>query len=107
MSAQHDQRPFHLMGTTAATGPATPAGNLRDRLEEAMRVLAEFHAAEPIGQWMRSEGCPPEEWVVFLPSEMRRQVGPCPPSYVRFSNHIPGPVIVKARALFPLMTVGA
>ena len=51
---------------------------------------------EPLGEYMRERGCPPEEgWLLFLPASMRDDAGPFPPTYVRFSPAIREPVMLR------------
>jgi len=51
---------------------------------------------EPIGEYMRGEGCPLEEgWVLFLPKAMKEAAGPFPPPYVRFSGFVDRPVAMR------------
>ena len=55
--------------------------------EEAMKLIKAELAKnpEPVADWMRKRGRPPEHgWVCFLPLELKELI-PFPPDYVRFS----------------------
>jgi len=62
------------------------------------RQVLEGMPSEPIGEWMRARGCPPEEWVLVLPDSMRDKVeAPALlPSYVQFSS-VPTAQVFLAR----------
>jgi hypothetical protein len=57
--------------------------NLDALFAEMRRVLASI-PPEPIGEWMRSKGFPPEQYIVVLPKAMREHLI-FPPRYVLFS----------------------
>jgi hypothetical protein len=48
---------------------------------------------EPIGEWMRDQGFPPDRCLLILPLHMRRQMGAFPPNYVNFTQHVEQPVL--------------
>ena len=51
---------------------------------------------EPIGQWMRSKGHPPEQWTLVVPKKMFLLDGPLfLPSYVRASSTLDKPVFIR------------
>lgn len=61
---------------------------------EAMVRAIEALPPEPIGEFMRQQGMPPERgYILILPEAMRETAGPLPPRYVRFSSLIAKPVI--------------
>jgi hypothetical protein len=64
-----------------------------DRMADLIRNLP----PEPIGEWMRMKGCPPEDWIAVLPKSVQTDgVGPMFwPSYVRFSSVITSPVFLR------------
>lgn len=78
--------------TTAGTGETKPL-TLAD-----LKHLANILRAppEPIGEWMRQQGHPPEQWRIILPQNMREDVL-CPqllPHYVAFSPVVSEPVFI-------------
>ena len=78
--------------TTAST--AQPAFTMAD-LERMVRVVRSF-PPEPIGEWMREKGYPPEQWHVVMPKHVQ-DAGDGPmvwPAYVTFSPYIDKPVFV-------------
>lgn len=72
--------------TTATTLGSMPKVSLDDMLR-AMKSIP----AEPIGEWMRENGFPPDQYQLILPERMRDEVGPLPPRYVKFSPYISAP----------------
>lgn len=77
--------------TTATTTQQKPL-TMAD-LERMAQVLRDI-PPEPIGEWMRQKGCPPEQWLVFLPMKLRE---PRPfgwPDYVKFSALVDSPVFM-------------
>lgn len=55
---------------------------------------------EPIGEYMRAHGFPPEDgWLLFMPESMRDKAGPFPPTYVRFSALIDAPIMLPGHLL--------
>lgn len=48
---------------------------------------------EPIGEWMRSKGFPPESSLLLLPESYRSEFGNFPPRYVRFSALASAPML--------------
>jgi hypothetical protein len=49
---------------------------------------------EPIGEWMRSQGFPPERSLLLLPSSYRALLAPIrAPRYVRFSEFVKQPLL--------------
>jgi len=61
--------------------------------EELEATLTEL-GPEPIGEWMRKQGFPPEQSLLFLPQWMWLVYGgPLMPSYVKFSPFVCQPVL--------------
>ena len=52
---------------------------------------------EPIGQWMRSKGHPPEQWTLVVPKKMFDDFGNPVflPDYVRRSAYLDKPVFIR------------
>lgn len=80
--------------TTASTERAKTM-NIAD-LERMVQVLQSL-PPEPIGEWMRACGKPPEQWRLVLPLAMRDQVDAPAlwPSYVMFSTVLDKPVFLR------------
>lgn len=80
--------------STASTTPLTTP--TLESLSDAMRALQAL-PPEPIGEWMRQEGHPPEEWDLWLPKAALQRVDSPTfwPSYVRFSDNLLGPVFLR------------
>jgi hypothetical protein len=77
---------------TAGTGDTKPL-TLAD-LERVIHVLRA--PPEPIGEWMRQQGYPPERYLLVLPLKMREDI-PCPqllPYYVEFSQAADKPTFI-------------
>lgn len=57
---------------------------------------------EPMGEWMRKCGYPPEEWILIAPAGMMPEgvSEMLVPSYVRFSSLVPEPVFVRPLEFF-------
>jgi hypothetical protein len=67
---------------------------------EAIKAAIDALPPEPIGEYMRERGCPPEDgWLLFLPASMRDDALPFPPAYVRFSALIAKPVMFPTHLL--------
>ena len=73
-------------------------------LDDFMRMAAALSSMppEPIGQWMREKGYPPEEWALWLPSSFKAQGPAIWPTYVQFSSLIDQPLFLKTRMVFGL-----
>ena len=83
--------PFAPMAASTSTVPSTPPSTLTlEKLEAAIGAIP----PEPIGEWMREQGFPPETSLVILPEMMRPQL-PIWPSYVRFSTHVGKPHLCR------------
>ena len=88
-----------LRTATAATHQETVTFNDLARMADLLRNLP----PEPIGEWMRKHGYPPEEWTLVLPEQAR----PCgvsqmlTPSYVRFSAVVDQPVFIRPPGINP------
>lgn len=70
--------------------PTLTCQQLIDRMVAAMALIP----PEPIGEWMRTQGHPPEEWVVVFPESVRPLFDNAPafwPTYVRWSKYITEP----------------
>lgn len=75
--------------TTSATQPTTLD------LAAVEKLLADT-PPEPIGEWMRQQGFPPETSLLILPETMREQLPPFAwPRYVRFSLDVAGPTLMR------------
>lgn len=75
------------LGAYTATASTTQQKTLTlADIERAAQMLSDMQP-EPIGEWMRQQGNPPEEWLLILPQRMRDKVaGPMFwPNYVAFS----------------------
>lgn len=84
----------HTYATTAGTAQVKTmtSADLLDRMEQIMRETQ----PEPIGEWMRSQGRPPEHWRVVLPRKMRDSADRplIWPDYVAFSDVLSRPVFI-------------
>ena len=78
--------------TTATPPDWDPCASMLDRMESVLRSIP----PEPIGEWMRAQGTPPEEWTLVLPTKYRetRQGPAIWPSYVVFSTILEQPVVL-------------
>jgi hypothetical protein len=75
--------------TTANTCLAlTPA--MMDQLKSTLKNIP----PEPMGEFMRERGCPPEKWLLFSPASLKTE-GLIAPEYVRFSELILNPICLK------------
>lgn len=79
------------MAASTSTVSATPPATLD--LAALEKVLADI-PPEPIGEWMREQGFPPETSLAILPETMRSQL-PIWPSYVRFSLGVTEPTLAR------------
>lgn len=88
------------MSYSTATTSAARAKTLTLQDIERMAKLLGSMPPEPIGEWMRQQGRPPEQWRVVLPESLRDEAGgPAMwPDYVAFSAAIDRPVFMP-RAL--------
>lgn len=79
---------------------ATAANPQQPAMFEQVSALVDRMVAEcPLGVWMREQGFDPARGcVVVLPEQLRADVGPMPPPYVRFSRLIGRPVLVDLDA---------
>jgi len=83
-----------LLGGTATTASTTTQTAMTmadlDRMVQVLRSIP----PEPIGEWMREQGRPPEQWRVVMPQKVRDEVdGPMFwPDYVAFSPLLDKPV---------------
>ena len=88
-----------LLTAAAATNQqAVTYGDLV-RIADQLRKLP----PEPMGEWMRKRGYPPEEWVLVAPIEMRPDgiSEMLVPSYVRFSRLVTEPVFIRPPGINP------
>lgn len=87
------------MNSTASTSTAT-APSL-ESLERIKRLLDSM-PPEPIGEWMRSQGYPPESWRVIIPSALLEDPSQARlwPSYVQFSPLCDAVFFVRKLPLF-------
>ena len=84
---------FTVTSATVSTGPTlTP-----ERLAETVRAIkaAIQENPEPIGEWMRGQGFPPETCCLILPERMRELLGPFWPPYVSFSSNFAEPTLCR------------
>lgn len=65
-----------------------------DKLSEIAAVLERLSQPEPVGEWMRDRGFPPETSFLVLP-EARRATGPQHLPYVRYSPFVEGPCLIR------------
>jgi hypothetical protein len=74
--------------TTAAAQPpaASTPGAILAQMDAAMTELG----PEPIGEWMRALGFPPEGWTLILPNVMRHTGPAIWPDYVVFTGILRG-----------------
>ncbi len=85
-----------LLGGTATTASTTTQAAMTmadlDRMVQVLRSIP----PEPIGEWMREQGRPPEQWRVVMPQKVRDEVdGPVFwPDYVAFSPLLDKPVFI-------------
>ena len=65
-------------------------------LKRIVNVVRDM-SPEPIGEWMRRQGHPPEQWRMVMPQAMRKEVeGPMFwPDYVAFSPLLDKPVFIR------------
>lgn len=65
-------------------------------MEQLVRLLQ----PEPIGQWMREQGNPPEHWLLVLPLGMKDEFGGLTArlDYVRFSPLLDIPIFIARNA---------
>lgn len=67
--------------------------------ETLKRMMQAFHSLppEPIGEWMRKQGMPPEWWQLILPVTMRHERPDVRfwPDYVAFSPLVTAPVFIS------------
>jgi hypothetical protein len=77
-------------GTCTTVNTASPTVLTLAQLEEAFAKIG----PEPIGEWMRSQGFPPETSLAVLPLMMRKEL-PIWPRYVCFSGLVASPTLVK------------
>ena len=89
------------------TSAATVAGTTS--LADIQRALELIKAMppEPIGEWMRGHGHPPETWAVVLPAQLKQEAATPAfwPAYVVFSEHITAPVFVLKRPTLNPLTI--
>jgi hypothetical protein len=64
-----------------------------DRMAQMLRDIP----PEPIGEWMRAQGRPPEQWRVAFPKAIREAAGGPMfwPEYVAFSDALERPVFLS------------
>lgn len=84
------------MNYSSATTSTAQAKTLTLQDIERMAKLLEAMPPEPIGEWMRRQGCPPEQWRVVLPASLQDKAGGPAlwPDYVAFSAAIDSPVFM-------------
>lgn len=85
--------PLAGTSTTASnTAPAPPVS--LEALLQAMIKAVSLPQPDPIGEWMRDQGFPPETSLLILPETMRSLLD-FPPRYVKFSVVASSPMLVK------------
>lgn len=73
-----------------------------EQILESMRRLLESLPPEPLAEFMRSKGMPPERgFILVLPERIRGELL-FPPSYVRFSKAASAPLIFQGQMFNPL-----
>lgn len=89
---------LHTYSSTASTAPP---GNLSiQSVNDIVRAIERF-PPEPLGQWMREQGFPPEDGgMLVLPESLRDELGLqfATPFYLRFSDLISQPVLLVRSA---------
>lgn len=89
--------------TSTSTSPASSltTAQLLERIRAVKAALDEN--PEPVGEWMRGQGFPPETCCLLLPESHRAQLGPFWPPYVAFSKFVASPTLVRfnPRLLLP------
>lgn len=90
----HDAFAHALINAGICTTRATTAATTMADMERAAALVHNL-LPEPIGEWMRSKGAPPEDWHLVLNESMRGELGPFPPSYVRFSHYVEQAIFVR------------
>ena len=74
---------YNVIGTSSYTrgsGCTSDAALTYASISKMMQTIASL-PPEPIGAWMRAKGCPPEEWMLYLPKYHMTTFGPHSPSY--------------------------
>jgi hypothetical protein len=79
--------------STASAGPALTVRHVVDTIRAIKASIKEN--PEPIGEWMRGQGFPPETCCLILPPGMRAQLGPFWPPYVTFSPLVTSPTLAR------------
>jgi hypothetical protein len=79
-------------GTTGLVIPLDVAA-----IDKMLKAMADV-VPEPIGEWMRSKGFPPESSLLILPYAMAEGFL-FPPQYVRFSRLVSSPVLCQDHGL--------
>lgn len=89
-------------GTSSASTMGTSTLTLSDLMDKVVRVKELLDKVEdPIKQFMLKHGFNPEKGdLLVLPESLREECGPFPSKYVRFSDSVLQPVMVKA--MFPM-----
>lgn len=79
-------------GATCSTGTTGQTLTL-DTLKQVAELISRL-PPEPIGEWMRKQGMPPEKWKVILPESFRAKFPEIVfwPRYVQFSKLATGPM---------------
>lgn len=83
--------------STATTGPSVTSGDLLRQMAEVLKHVK----PEPLGEWMREQGYPPEDSTLWLPrtAEWIERVGPFAPRYVQFSPYLAAPLMTRDETL--------
>jgi hypothetical protein len=79
-------------------GTTTSEPLTMDVIERMVQVICGM-PPEPIGEWMRAQGYPPEDWRLILPLKLRSGLDwpAMLPDYVVFSPVVDGPAFVPKR----------
>lgn len=82
---------------TTATNTSQQAMTLADI--DLVAEILKNQPPEPIGEWMRNQGRPPEKYHVVFPEKMRDEIqGPMFwPQYVLFSKALEQPVFILCK----------
>lgn len=87
--------PFATMASTTSTTTPASTGTSEQMLAAIKKLLADI-PPEPIGEWMRGQGFPPETSLAILPETMRGLLPPFAwPQYVRFSLDVSEPTLMR------------
>lgn len=85
-----------MLFTTAATASTAPTAPPSKLSLEKIQAMLDAVGPEPLGEWMREQGFPPEASLLILPETMRSQLPSFAwPRYVRFSLNVSAPTLMR------------